>query len=133
MQNISTTAELREVIIQLEFKRDNQGKQLKEQFHSTYKSFNTVNLLVKVIIEIATSPGLLSGLVSTLVDLNHRRSHSSQEREAPSSSIKGFLKALISTSVSKLIYDNSDTIMLFGQYFIRRLFHKKEKKEKEEK
>ncbi len=132
MQNISTTAELKEAIIQLEFKRDNQGKQLKEQFHTTYKSFNTINLLLKGIIEIATSPGLLSGLVSTIIDLKHRRSHLSQESEVHTSSIKGILHSLISTSLSKLIYDNSDTLFLFGQYFIRRLFHKKEKKEKED-
>jgi hypothetical protein len=133
MHKITTSAEIREAIIQLELKRDSQGKLLKEQFYVTYESFKTVNLLKKVIIEIATSPGLLSGLISTVVDLTHRRSHRTEDREAQSTSIKGIFQSLISTSVSKLIYDNSDTLLLLGQYFIRRLFHKKEKKKKEEK
>lgn len=131
MYKISTSSELREAIIQLELKRDNQENLIKEQFHITYESFKSINLLKKVILEIATSPGLMSGLVRTIVDLTRRKTYKNQLNEAPSASIKSIFQSLISTSVSKLIYDNSDTLLLFGQYFIRRLFHKKEKKEKE--
>lgn len=133
MYKISTSSELREAIIQLELKRDSQEKLLKEQFYITYESFKSINLLKKVILEIATSPGLLSGLVSTIVDLTRRRTYNSQLNEAPSASIKSIFQSLLSTSVTKLVYDNSDTLLLFGQYFIRRLFHKKEKKQKEKK
>lgn len=132
MYKISTSSELREAIIQLELKRDSQEKLLKEQFHITYESFKSINLLKKVILEIATAPGLLSGLVSTIVDLTRRRTYNSQLSEAPSASIKSIFRSLLSTSVTKLVYDNSDTLLLFGQYIIRRLFHKKEKKKKEE-
>jgi hypothetical protein len=132
MYKISTSAELREAIIQLELKRDSQEKLLKEQFYITYESFKSINLLKKVILEIATSPGLLSGLVSTIVDLTRRRTYKNQLSEAPSASIKSIFQSLLSTSVTKLVYDNSDTLLLFGQYLIRRLFHKKEKKKKED-
>lgn len=132
MYKIFTSSELREAIIQLELKRDSQEKLLKEQFHITYESFKSINLLKKVILEIATAPGLLSGLVSTIVDLTRRRTYNSQLSEAPSASIKSIFRSLLSTSVTKLVYDNSDTLLLFGQYIIRRLFHKKEKKKKEE-
>lgn len=132
MRNISTSAELREAIIQLELKRDNQEKLLKEEVHVIYESFSSISLVKKVILEIATAPGLLVGLITTVADLTHRRSHKSQEEEAPDRSVKSIFQSLISTGITKLVIDNSDTLLLFGQYFIRRLLRKKDKKNQEE-
>jgi hypothetical protein len=132
MQKISNPAELRAAIVQLELKRDLQREQLKEQFHVAYESFKTINLFKKVMIEIATSPGLMSGLIGTVVELTQHKKHNHVEYESTGGTTKSIFSSLILTQISRLIMDNSDSLLLFGTYFIRRLFHKNEKKSKKD-
>ena len=82
MQKITTTSELRAAIVELELKQETQEMQLKEQFYATYESFKTINLFKKVLIEIATSPGLMSGMITTVVELTQRKSGKNNEKES---------------------------------------------------
>jgi hypothetical protein len=130
MQKITTTTELRAAIALLKEKQELQGKQLKEQFYATYESFKTINLFKKVLIEVVTSPGLMSGMISSIVDLVQRKSHKHKDKDESENTIHTVLKSLLKTGVSKLVAENSDLLLLFGQYIIRRLFQHKEKKDK---
>jgi hypothetical protein len=130
MQKIITTTELRAAIALLEEKQQIQEKQLKEQFYATYESFKTINLFKKVLIEVVTSPGLMSGMISSVVDLVQSRSRKHKEKEESENTIHTIFKSLLKTGVSKLVVENSDSLLLLGQYIIRRLFIHKEKKNK---
>ena len=131
MQKISNTSELRAAIVLLEEKQKVQGIELKEQFYTTYESFKTINLFKKVLIEVATSPGLMSGMISTVVELTQHKKHKQKDKDDSGSSLQNVFRSLLKTGVSKLIVDNSDTLLLLGQYLIRRIFSHKEKKQKE--
>jgi hypothetical protein len=130
MQKISTSAELREAIALLELKQKDQEIRLKEQFYATYESFKTINLFKKVLVEVATSPGLLSGMVNTILDLAQRKKHKHHKEEVSESVSGSVLLTMLKSGLMKLMVDNSDTLLLFGQYFIKRLFHHKGKKDK---
>ena len=130
MQKITTTTELRAAIALLEEKQQIQEKQLKEQFYATYESFKTINLFKKVLIEVVTSPGLMSGMISSVVDLVQSRSRKHKEKEEFENSIHSVIISLLKTGISKLVVENSDSLLLLGQYIIRRLFKHKEKKDK---
>ena len=131
MQKITTTSELRAAIVELELKKETQEKQLKEQFYATYESFKTINLFKKVLIEIVTSPGLMSGMITTVVELTHRKPSKHNEKESAEGTVGTIFKSLLKSGVMKLIVENPDSLLQFGQYIIKRLFQHKEKKHKE--
>jgi hypothetical protein len=131
MQKITTTTELRAAIALLEEKQKIQEKQVKEQFYATYESFKTINLFKKVLIEVVTSPGLMSGMINSVVDLVQRKSHKHKDKDESEKTIHTVFKSLLKTSVSKLVVENSDTLLLIGEYIIRRIFQHKEKKDKD--
>jgi len=130
MQKITTTSELRAAIIELELKQETQEKQLKEQFYATYESFKTINLFKKVLLEIATSPGLMSGMISTVIELTHRKSGKHNGKDFPEGTAGTVFRSLLKSGVMKLVVENSDSLLQFGQYIIKRLFQHKEKKHK---
>jgi len=132
MQKISTTSELRAAIVLLEEKQKTQGIELKEQFYATYESFKTINLFKKVLLEVATTPGLMSGMINTVVDLSQHKNHKKKDKEVSESTLQNIFRLLLKTGVTKLIVENSDSLLLLGQYIIRRIFSHKKKKQKEE-
>ena len=131
MRKITTTSELRAAIVELELKQESQEKQLKEQFYATYESFKTINLFKKVLIEIVTSPGLMSGMITTVVELTQRKSGKHNEAASEAGTAGTIFKSLLKSGVMKLIVENPDSLLQFGQYIIKRLFQHKEKKHKE--
>jgi hypothetical protein len=130
MQKITTTSELRAAIVELEFKQQLQEKQVKEQFYATYESFKTINLFKKVLLEIATSPGLMSGMISTVIELTQRKSKKHDEAASSEGTAGTVFRSLLKSGAMKLVAENSDSLLEFGQYIIKRLFHHKEKKNK---
>jgi hypothetical protein len=131
MQKITTTSELRAAIVELELKQKTHEKQLKEQFYAAYESFKTINLFKKVLLEIATSPGLMSGMISTVIELTQRKSKKHDEKESSEDTAGAVFRTLLKSGVMKLVVENSDSLLEFGQYIIKRLFKHKEKKHKE--
>ena len=131
MQKITTTSELRAAIVELELKQQTQEKQVKEQFYATYESFKTINLFKKVLLEVATSPGLISGMIGTVVELTRRKSKKHDEAASSVSKVGAIFRSLLKSGVMKLIVENPDSLLQFGQYVIKRLFQHKEKKSKE--
>lgn len=131
MQKITSASELKDAIFQLELKQALQGKQLKEQFYLTYESFKSINLVKKIIIEMITSPGLLSGIVRTIIELTDHKSDKQPVHGLSGSKIKNIAAAVIKYGLTNFVVQHADVIRSFGQYIIRRVFSKKEKKPEE--
>ncbi|MDP4289575.1 MAG: hypothetical protein Q8908_00685 [Bacteroidota bacterium] len=127
MQKISTGAELKEAIAQLEAKRDLQGKKVKDQFNSTYESFKTINLFKKMVLEIVTSPGLMSGIITTAIELTSRKSV--KRKEVEGNTFRNIIGTLFSTAITRLVDENTDAIVKFGQLVVKRMFQKRAKEQ----
>jgi len=130
MQKITTTSELKAAIVELELKQQTQEKQVKAQFYATYESFKTINLFKKVLLEVATSPGLISGMISTVIELTQHKSKKHDEAASSEGSAGNVFRSLLKSGVMKLVVENPDSLLQFGQYIIKRLFQHKEKKHK---
>ena len=130
MQKITTKSELKAAIVELELKQQTQEKQVKAQFYATYESFKTINLFKKVLLEVATSPGLISGMISTVIELTQHKSKKHDEAASSEGSAGNVFRSLLKSGVMKLVVENPDSLLQFGQYIIKRLFQHKEKKHK---
>ena len=128
MQKISSTSELRNAIFQLELKQTLQGKQLKDQFYLTYDSFKSVNLFKKIMVEMATSPALMSGIIKTILELTKHNSNKQTAEASSGSMIKNITRTIIKYGLTNFVVEHADTIRLVGHYIIRLIFRKKEKK-----
>jgi hypothetical protein len=128
MQKISSTSELRNAIFQLELKQTLQGKQLKDQFYLTYDSFKSVNLFKKIMVEMATSPALMSGIIKTILELTKHNSNKQTVEASSGSMIKNIIRTIIKYGLTNFAVEHADTIRLVGHYIIRLIFPKKEKK-----
>ena len=69
MQNITSTAGLKEAIQLLEAKKAANRKLLKEQFVNTYESFKPVSLLRNTLHDISSSPNLIENILGTALGL----------------------------------------------------------------
>lgn len=69
MSKITTEAELRSAILQLEIKQAEEGKMLKEQFLVAYESIKPLNLLKSTILEAGRSRVIEDNLLSSSINL----------------------------------------------------------------
>jgi hypothetical protein len=130
MQKISSTQELRNAIYQLELKQELQQKQLKDQFYLTYESFKTINLIKKILVEMATSPGLMSGIIRTIINQGEHKSNKQTAEGSSIGVVKSIIRDVVKFGITNFIVQHHDAIRLYGQYFIQRIFSKKQAKPK---
>lgn len=69
MLNINSATELRDAILQLESKQEDEGKMLKENFQITYESIKPINLIKSTLNEITASQDLKDNLLNTAAGL----------------------------------------------------------------
>ena len=69
MENITTSAELKESIQLLEIEQYVSGQQLKGQFFTLYESFNAINIFKNSLKDVITSPFLIDNLLGTVVSI----------------------------------------------------------------
>ena len=125
MQKITSTSELKNAIIGLEMKQELQRIQLKEQFFLAYESFKSINLVKKLFLEMVTSPGLMSGIVKTIIQMKDLRSNKHSFEGSSGSLLKNIIISAIKLGVTNLVVKHSDTIRLYGRYIYKFIFHRK--------
>ena len=69
MENITTSAELKNAIQLLEVEQYVSGQQLKEQLFSTYESFKTINIFKSTLKEAVSSPFIIDNLIGTAISM----------------------------------------------------------------
>ena len=130
MQKITSSSELKNAILGLEMKQELQRIQLKEQFILAYESFKSINLVKKLFLEMVTSPGLMSGIVKTIIQMKDLRSNKQSFEGSSGSLLKNIIISAIKLGVTNLVVQHSDAIRLYGRYIYRFIFHRKEKESK---
>jgi len=128
MQKITTSSELKNLIIELEVKQELQGKALKEQFYVTYESFNSINLIKTIFSEMTISWGLMNNIVKTMLGLINRDSTSQSQEGSSASMIKSIIRSIIKAGVTNFIIQYQYEIRTFAQYLVKLIFQKKKDK-----
>lgn len=127
MQNITSTAELKNEIQFLEVDLELKGKLLNEQFHLAYESFKPVNILKRTMNEVSSSPYLIDNILSTGLGL--ATGYISRKIVIGSSGniLRKIIGSVLQFGVTNIIAQNPVVIKTVGQFIIQHIFTKKER------
>jgi hypothetical protein len=125
MQNITSTAGLKDAIQQLTDKKAHEGKLLREQFNLTYASLQPVNL-IKTFTRAVSSPDIISNILSATIGLSagffSRRIFAS----ASGSILRKVFGSMLLLGVTKILSRNPELLKTLGQLILQGIFDKKE-------
>ena len=114
MQNINSTAELKDAIQQLEDKQANERKLLREQFNLTYASLQPVNL-IKTITQAVASPDILRTILSATIGLSAGVFSKRIIASTSASILKKVFGSMLLLGVTKIVSRNPGFLKTVGQ------------------
>jgi hypothetical protein len=125
MQNISSSAALKDAIQLLEVEQEIKGQLLKKQLYIAYESLKPLNLLKHTLKEITSSPymidnisggvmGLVSGFLSRKIFVG-----------ASGNLIRKLIGSFLQFGVTNVVAQNSSVIRSVGQAIFHHFFRKK--------
>jgi len=121
MQKITAAETLKKSISALEHRQMEEGILLKNQFKVTFDSLKLVNVLRKMIGDIAEPSDLKDSLIQTVTGLiSGYVSHKMLVRSSKNPLLR-FAGIFVQYGVTNFISKNSDTIKALGLYYIKKL------------
>ena len=126
MQNITSTAGLKNAIQLLEVEHASKGQLLKEQFYLTYESFKPVNLLKSTLNDIASSPYLIDNIIGTAMGLATGFLSKKIFIGASGNKFRKLIGYILQFGVTNFVAQQHDAIKSFGRSIIQHLLRKKE-------
>jgi hypothetical protein len=115
MQKITTSAELKEVIIKLEYEQSMKGVLLKEQFHHVIESLKPVNLIKNTFRDVTGSPFIMDNLLGSAVGLASGYLSRRVIIGTSGGIIKKILGSVLQFGVSRIVAKNPDAIKSVAQ------------------
>jgi len=126
MENITSAAELKNVIQRLEIEQAIDGQLLKEQFYFAFDSLKPVNILRNTLYEITSSPHLMDSILGTAVGLaSGYVSRKIVMIGASGNIIRKLLASVMQLGVTNVVSQNPDTIKSIGQFIFQHILRKK--------
>jgi hypothetical protein len=126
MQKITSAKELKDAIRSLEEKQADQGRILKEQFFIVIESIRPVNIIKSTFKEVATSPKLMSEILSTTIGLAAGYVSNKSIVGSSGNLFRKLLGTVLQFGVTTLIIKNPDAVRSLGQTLLQRFLSKKE-------
>lgn len=126
MQNITSTAGLKETIQLIEVEQAVKGQLLKEQFYLTYESLKPVNLLKSTLKDISSSPYLVDNLLGTALGLASGYLSKKIFIGSSGNSIRKLLGSILQFGVTNVVAQHPEAIKSFGQLILQQIFRNKE-------
>jgi len=131
MENITSTAELKNAIQRLEAGQAVEGQLLKEDLNIFIDSFKPINLLKSAFSDITTSPHLIDNIVSTAVGLGTGYLSRVLVVGGSGNLIKKLLGIVLQLGVTSSVAQNPGTVKALGHYIFQNIFHRKDKNNSE--
>jgi hypothetical protein len=125
MQNITSSAGLKEAIRLLEVEQAANGKLLKEQFISTYESFKPASLLRSTLHDITSSPNLVENLLGTALGLGAGYLSRSILPGVTAMRLGKLIGPVLQLGVTNFVSKQSGNIRSLGEVMLLRIFRKK--------
>ena len=126
MQNISSSAGLKEAIQLLEIEQASYAQLLKEQFHLTYESFKPVNLIRSTLQDIASSPNLINNILGTVTGLATGYLSKKIFIGALGNMFRKLFGSVLQFGVASVVAKHPEAVKSFGQLIFEHIFSKKE-------
>lgn len=125
MQNITSSAELKDAIQLLEVDQGIKGQLLKDQLYITYESLKPVNLIRHTLKEISSSPYLIDNLSGTAMGLLSGFLSKKIFVGSSGNLIRKFIGSVLQFGITNVVAKNSDAIKSVGQTLLQLFFDKK--------
>jgi hypothetical protein len=127
MQNITSTAGLKNAIQLLEIEQVVNGQLLKEQFYITIESLKPINLLKSTFKDIATSPFLIDNILGTAMGLATGSLSKKIFIGTSGNMFRKLIGSILQLGVTNFVAKRPDAIKLIGQFIFQQFLRKKER------
>jgi len=127
MENITSTAGLKNAIQLLEVEQALNGQLLKEQFYFIYESFKPVNLLKSTLKDITSSPFLIDNILGTAMGLATGSLSKKIFIGASGNMFRKLIGSILQVGITNVVARHPDTIKSFGQFIFQHILRKKRK------
>ena len=114
MQKINSAEKLRDAILQLERKKADEEKMLKEQFHLVCESMKPINLIKSSFKEVAASRDLKNNILNTSIGLTVGYLSKILFERVSNSPIKKILGTALLFGMTNVVSKNSEAIKSIG-------------------
>lgn len=128
MQQIISETDLRNAILQLESKQNNEGKQLKEQFHLVYNSMKPLNIIKSTFKAVADSQEFKDDVLTTTVGLTAGYLSKTIFEKVSHNPIKKILGSVLMFGITNIVAKNPKTIKSLGNKFLKIISSKRDDK-----
>jgi hypothetical protein len=125
MQNITSSAALKDAIQLLEVDQGIKGQLLKEQLYITYENLKPVNLIRHTLKEISSSPYLIDNISGNAIGLLSGFLSKKMFVGSSGNLIRKFIGSVLQFGVTNIVAQNSDVIKSIGQALFQLFFNKK--------
>ncbi|MGD0755660.1 MAG: hypothetical protein ABR927_11415 [Bacteroidales bacterium] len=125
MQNITSSAGLKDAIKLLEAEQEVKAQLLKEQLYLTYESLKPVNLIRHTLKEISSSPYLIDNISGTAMGLLSGFLSRKIFVGTSGNLIRKLVGSILQFGVTNVVAQNSDVIKSIGQALLQHYFRKK--------
>ena len=130
MENITTSAELKEAIQLLEFEHTYKGQVLKEQLLLAGESLKPANLIKNAFSEVASSPYLVDNILGATVGLASGYISRVIAVGSSGNKFRKLLGTILQFGVTNLVAQHTDTLKTVGQFIYQHFIQKKEMNDK---
>lgn len=125
MQNINSTAELKNAIELLEVEHALKGSLLKEQFYLTYESLKPINVLKRTLKELTSSAYLIDNIPGTIMGLASGYLSKKLFTGGSGNIFRKLLGSLLQFGVTNVVAKNSESIKSTGLTIFQHFLQKK--------
>jgi hypothetical protein len=125
MQNITSTAGLKDAIQLLEVEQGFKGQLLKDELLLAYESLKPVNILRSTLKEISSSPYLIDNISGTAMGLLSGFLSKKIFVGTSGNLIRKLIGSFLQFGVTNVVAQNSDVIKSIGHALIQHFFRKK--------
>ena len=128
MENITSSAGLKNAIQRLKFQQVENGQRLEEDFYNVVESLKPANLIRNAMGNISANPGLIYNILGGALGLITGYLSRKIAIGGSGNIIKKLLGTILQFGVTSVVAQHSRTIKAIGQFFLQKILRKKEYK-----
>lgn len=125
MANINSVVLLKEAIVNLEIKKIEQGKLIRDQFNTIKENLRPANIIRDTFDEVATSPKLRSNLMGAVLGLGAAYISRKLVVGKSASVFRKILGSVLQMGMSAVVATKPGMLKSIGQTVVKRIFTKK--------
>jgi len=126
MSYINHTLLLKTQIQLLEAEQSVKGQILKDQFYIVYENLKPLNILLRTLKDISSSPNLIDNVLSTTIGLASGYLSKKIFIGTSGNLIRKLIGSALQYGITDVVRQHPDTIKSLGQFILQHLFRKKE-------